>query len=248
VEVHRPLLPYVRPALLGALLVALAGSLMGLGFWQLGRADEKARLAAEFAASAALPALTEMPDASDEAAYHYRRLEVRGRYDSEQQILLDAMTYQGQAGYEVLTPFRPIDSRRWLLVNRGWIPAAPDRSQLPAVAVDTAVRTVVGRIADLPRPALRLGSAGAASAAPLQVLLFPTLAELGERLGRPLVGYQLWLDASEPDGFTRDWSIGGLPPTQHVAYAVQWFALAALVTVAGLVGAVRALRRARPHC
>ena len=48
------------------------------------------------------------------------------------------------------------------------------------------------------------------------------------------------LDAGEPDGYRRQWQAPGLPPMRHVAYAVQWFALA---THRGVIYVVTNLRR-----
>ena len=36
------------------------------------------------------------------------------------------------------------------------------------------------------------------------------------------------LDASEPDGYVRNWVVRGTTPDRHLGYAVQWFAFAAL--------------------
>jgi surfeit locus 1 family protein len=38
--------------------------------------------------------------------------------------------------------------------------------------------------------------------------------------------YVLLLDPSAPAGFVRDWQIKTMPPSKHLGYAVQWFALA----------------------
>jgi cytochrome oxidase assembly protein ShyY1 len=35
------------------------------------------------------------------------------------------------------------------------------------------------------------------------------------------------LDPGEPDGYLRQWQPPGFPPVRHIAYAVQWFSLAA---------------------
>ena len=41
---------------------------------------------------------------------------------------------------------------------------------------------------------------------------------------------QLLLDASEPQGFARDWrsASAGFGPERHLSYAVQWWGLGAL--------------------
>ena len=63
---------------------------------------------------------------------------------------------------------------------------------------------------------------------------FPSRAEIAR-----LLGESAWtsatdlvlLDPGEPDGYVRKWTAPGFPPVRHVAYAVQWFALALTLAV-----------------
>jgi surfeit locus 1 family protein len=232
-----------RSGLAVAGLVLLAGAFSALGSWQLRRAGESRALAARFDATAAEAPLADAPMAwADDA--RFRRLSVRGSYAGERQFLLDSRIHAGVSGYEILTPFKLAGGERWLLVNRGWVPADPDRSVLPDVAVDDALRGLVGRIERLPRPGLRFGPSDTApAAAPLAVVLYPTAAELGERLGVSLPDYLVLLDEREPDGFVRDWLAPGLAPLRHLAYAGQWFLLALGSVGAGAVIAIKARAR-----
>jgi surfeit locus 1 family protein len=233
-----------RTAVAVAALVLLAGVFSALGSWQLRRAGESRSLAARFAAAADESALEEAPaEWSDDV--RFRRLGVRGNYDGERQFLLDNRIRDGVAGYEVLTPLKLVDAERWLLVNRGWVPADPDRSVLPEVDVDAAPRVLHGRIERLPRPGLRLGGASEPAQAQrsLVVVLYPTAAELGERLGAPLPDYEVLLDEREPDGFVREWRAPGLDPQRHLAYAGQWLVLALGALGAGVALALKARTR-----
>jgi surfeit locus 1 family protein len=47
------------------------------------------------------------------------------------------------------------------------------------------------------------------------------------------------LDAGEPDGYVRNWLAPGFPPLRHIAYAVQWFALALTLLVIYVVTNLR---------
>ena len=49
------------------------------------------------------------------------------------------------------------------------------------------------------------------------------------------VGQVVLLDVDQPEGFLRDWRPPGMPPDKHLAYAVQWFGLAATVFVTWVV-------------
>jgi surfeit locus 1 family protein len=232
-----------RRNLVAAWLLAALGVLcLLLARWQWQRAGESRAAAAQFGAGAAHAVLTDPP--LDSEGMRYQRLKVRGAYVPARQFLLDNMVEGGQAGYEVLTPFRMSDSGRWLLVNRGWVPAAPDRRVLPDVRIDDGEREVVGRIDRLPRAGLKLGgdSGEANKADAVAVLSYPTAEELSERLGRAVYPYQLLLAATEPGGFTRNWRPAGLGPERHLAYAGQWL-LFACGAVAGAVAIVwRGLR------
>ncbi len=232
-----------RAVLVAGFLLLLA-LFLSLGEWQLRRAAEKTLIFDRFDTGQDLPALTTPVDSGRLEEYRYRSLTLRGRYDSSRQFLLDNMIHEGRAGYHVLTAFRPLRAERWLLVNRGWVRADPDRRVLPELAVSEAVREVRGRIDTLPRPGLRLETVGPDEVDNWpQVVLFPSIDELGARLEEPLYGYQLWLDSESPDGFVRAWAPRTMAPERHVGYAIQWFGLAGVLVVMAAVLGVGAARR-----
>lgn len=244
----RPIPSEHRPSVaVAAGLVLLLAGFVRLGFWQLDRAEQKRALyrAFETGGASGAVALT-LDDTVTLAEDRYRTLEVRGEYLPDRQFLLDAMTHAGRAGYEVLTPFRPSRGRRWLLVNRGWIEASPDRSVLPELAIETPSTTLRGRIDALPVPGIRLGGSESGADGWPRVALFPTVAELQDMLGVELAGFQLLLDPDADDGYVRDWQPPPMPPATHVGYAVQWFGLAGAVAVAGLILLRRELARHKP--
>jgi surfeit locus 1 family protein len=224
-------------------LALLAALFAYLGTWQLRRADESRDIAARFAAGVAAAPREAPPSALGEGQ-RFSRLLVHGSYVAAPQFLLDNMLHEGMAGYQVLTPFKIEGSSRWLLVNRGWVAGDGDRRILPHVEVDTAPRTVIGRLERLPRPGIELGEPAAlGTEVPVAVVEYPTAEELAERIGEPLFAYELLLDPAEPDGYVRDWQAPGLAPERHLAYAGQWLALAAGAMVAAVTIAFRTLRR-----
>ena len=238
-----------KPTLAGTLSVlALLPVLIGLGVWQLQRAADKRALIEQFAAGdASTYALTA---AVAEELPLLQAVTVRGRFESARQVLLDNIPAArelgslGKSGYRVLTPLW-IDDKQVLLVDRGWVPMGATRDVLPDVAVDERIRDVRGRLAELPRPGIRLGEQAPSERWP-RVLNYPTLDEL-----RALYGQNLWprivlLDPEAPDGFKRDWSqrysVTEFGPEKHVAYALQWFGFAsALLAIYIVLG----IRRAR---
>lgn len=215
------------------MLPALAVCLWA-GLWQLDRSEDKRQLFREFdlyATSKPLPALVPENLAT---AYRYRRFIVRGRYDSDRQILLDSMMHDGRPGYQVLTPL--LMGTTAVLINRGWIAADPNRSVLPDVTVSTQPRFVRGRLNLLPRPGIRTSpdETPHASAWPRR-LLFPTPKQIEQQLGIALYDYQLLLDEADADGFVRSWRPTVSGPERHVGYAVQWFSFAIVLCVIYLI-------------
>ena len=55
------------------------------------------------------------------------------------------------------------------------------------------------------------------------------------------------LDPGEADGYVRNWSAPGFPPIRHIAYAVQWFALALTLAVIYLVTNLHRVPNDRGH-
>jgi surfeit locus 1 family protein len=213
------------------LTIVLIAVLLSLGRWQLNRAGEKRAL---FEAFAQGTDATQTVDLESRHLPRYQHVEAAGRYDSTRQILIDNMSNaKGRAGYFVITPFK-LTGGGWILVNRGWVPVGRDRGSRPPIAVPSETRQLHGRTDNLPRPGIQLGER-TALAPPYPIAAnFPTHAEIAQLLGESswsAAADVVLLDAGEPDGYLREWTAPGFPPMRHVAYAVQWFALALTLAV-----------------
>ncbi len=210
-------------------LAAVAGFLQ-LGRWQWHRAQAKRELAAAFAAGNV--ATQELGNRAAAALPRYSRVRVHGSYDAAHQFLLENLSHDGLPGYQVLTPLQ-LDDGRVLLVNRGWLPLTRSRQELPAIGIDAAREvSAAGKLDALPVAGIALGRLPPSAAAPWPKLAsFPTMADLSAALGRPLEAQQLLLNPDEPQGYVRDWHIGGIGPERHIGYAAQWWCFAALALV-----------------
>ena len=223
---HRRFAPALHWTLLAALGMVL---FVSLGRWQLHRAEEKRALFAGFAAGSGAAVM--LPE-NFRPVERYRRVTASGRYDSSRQFLLDNMTRDGVPGFHVLTPLVQYDSRV-VLVDRGFVPLTGSRSDLPDLRVDEGQRTVTGRADNLPQAAVTLAAAPATGWP--RIVSFPRMPEVAEALSAQVYPQVVLLDADQPDGYQRDWRPPGMAPDRHVAYAVQWFGLAATVLVTWVV-------------
>jgi surfeit locus 1 family protein len=227
------------PSLLGTLLTLAGVALfMNLGFWQLDRGAQKRALLDQ--AAAGEKSTVEGTVKSADALPRYQQVRMRGRYDSQHQVLLDNMpSPQGPAGYRVLTPMQ-LETGGWLLVDRGWIAPGRTREQLPQITVSEAPRTVLGRLDRLPEPGMRLSDAPNLGSGWPRVLNFPTHAHLQRVLQRALPERIVLLDAAQPDGYVRAARpLVRVEPGRHTAYAVQWFAFALLALILYVIGSLR---------
>jgi surfeit locus 1 family protein len=219
---------------------------VSLGNWQLRRADEKLALQKQW--DSAMQAAPLPVDGAAIAAVSRqlpRRVRMRGHYLFEREVWLDNRQMDGQAGLMLIAPLRLADGAV-VLVNRGFVRRDPiDRARLPEVA----------------RPRDEVAVEGLAVAQASRVL------QLGENApatpGRPAVWQNLDFDAFErasglavarwvvqqtdgpDDGLLRNWPRLSAGVDTHRGYALQWYALAALITALALFFGARALRRYR---
>jgi surfeit locus 1 family protein len=196
----------------------------------MSRAEDKRLLFEAFDQHRGTDVLIGAVDDAVAAELRFQRMELAGNYDSEHQVLIDNMVYAGQAGYQVLTPLRTGHSA--VLVNRGWVPAHPDRGRLPDLPISAKPRRVSGRLDLLPRPGLKLAAPAGRSDDPWpRRLLFPSAPEIEQELGYAVRNYQLLLDPDSPDGFVRDWRPAVVGSERHFGYALQWFSFAAALSI-----------------
>ncbi len=201
------------------------------------RGRQKAEMLAAFAEQSGRPpvSLVEMNPA-DYSAHDYRRVVASGRYDGAHQVLLDNQLRNGRPGYHVLIPLR-LQGGDAILVNRGWVALGESRQVLPDVAAPAETVTVNGRLAQPAQPGLRLGDAMGSDLRWPRVTPYVDYDRLAAVLGYPLLPAVILLDPEESWGYQRDWRphFGGFGPERHQGYAVQWFALAAALTILYLI-------------
>ena len=93
-------------------------------------------------------------------------------------------------------------------------------------------RPITGRLGALPVAGVSAGHVPPPADGPWPRLAsFPTHADLAAVLPFALSPGLVLLDASDPQGYARNWHPPGLEPARHYSYAVQWWAFAALAVV-----------------
>ncbi|ABI55653.1 SURF1 family protein [Alkalilimnicola ehrlichii MLHE-1] len=209
--------------------------LLGLGFWQLDRADQRQAAVDALAEGERAPVVQldrEQP-AYDTVRHH--RGQATGEPVVDRVFLVDNQVHQGRHGYRVLQPFRLSGSETVLLVDRGWVEAAEARSELPAPEWPSWGVLVEGVIDSGPSVGLRLGEPAEEHARWPRRLQYLDYDYVAGELDRPVVPYLLRLSPEHPAALIQDWSPTVLPPERHRGYALQWFGLGLALVVIWLV-------------
>jgi surfeit locus 1 family protein len=220
-----------RIALFVALMVPLMAS---LGFWQLQRGEEKSAMAGAFDAHQQQPPapLSSMWDQPDELLA-YTSARMSGRFVPNGYFLLDNQMREGLVGYEVLDIMQ-LSGGGSVLVNRGWVAGGADRQSLPLVPrVDGPVE-ITGHVYVAPGEPFLLAEQQLDGDWPKRIQavemdkLIPLVA--AQQNGK-VFPYPVRIHADEPGALVTDWQIINMSPVKHQAYAVQWFAMAAVLLV-----------------
>lgn len=222
--------PEWRITLFAAVMVPL---LVGLGFWQLARADEKRALAAAYEAQRQRPParLAELVGAPA-AELAYRPVRLQGSYRQGEYFLVDNRLRQGRFGNEVVAVFDSLEGDT-VLVNRGWLAADPARRQAPEVPEVLGQVTVTGHVYVAPGEPYLLEQQALAAGWPktVQALEMGTLATAVATPAGRLFPHPVRLDDAQPGALVTDWQVINVAPQKHTAYAVQWFAMAAVLAL-----------------
>jgi surfeit locus 1 family protein len=225
--------PRIVPTLAAAVLLPI---FVALGIWQTHRAEFKRELQAEYDTRIAGPVVAIEPRLQAADALRFRRVLVRGTYESDRQFFVDNRVHRGVAGFHVVTPLRIAGGDVRVLVNRGWIAGNPDRSQLPSADVPPSEVEVTG-IAIVPASGqFTLGKPPAAGGAWESVWPHLDLERFAKSVPYPVQPVIVLLDpASAAGGFVREWARLDAGIKTHQSYAFQWYSLAVAVAAVYLL-------------
>jgi surfeit locus 1 family protein len=220
--------PGLWPTLAAVAFFALT---LSLGNWQVHRAEYKRGLQARVDQGLDAQPLPLGVQWMPRKALLYRRIVVVGVFDPAHEILLDNRIVDRVAGYDVLTPLRIDGGKRYVLVNRGWLPVGTSRATLPRVPQLRGRVRITGMALDPDSHYFEF--AGAAPQGKLWQNL--NFARYEKHSGLALQPVLLQQDNDSGDGLIRDWPRPDTGVAMHEGYAMQWYGLAATLVVLWLV-------------
>ena len=222
--------------------VILLGFLLSLGFWQLGRAGEKIELASRWEARAAIPAvapealLPSAPSSEAAAALADRQVRWQTSFTDTDYLLLDNRLHRGRAGYHLIAL---AESEVGLIpLNLGWLAGDPSRRTKPIPALPEGRVVIEGRVY-VPSGAplmMQRPEPPAALPATVQTLYWDNWQSSLEALsGRAVFPFEVRIQPDSPHALVAEWTVVNQSPSKHIGYAVQWFAMAAVLLIIGLL-------------
>lgn len=234
----------VRVIVFAVISVSLAALFIRLGFWQLDRLAWRRALNDEVAAHIAAPPVPVASLPRDSAAMRYRRVQIRGVYDYDNEVIITQRIRGGSPGVNLLTPLRVAGTDTAYLINRGWV-YSPDGKQ-----VDQS-RWREPDTADVIAFALPANTAdgtkvGVSSARIMRTLDFDAVQT---SIPYPIARLQLvQLGDTSPKGNVPPRLIPP-PPSEgaHKSYAVQWFSFATIALIGAALFAYNDRNRHKPR-
>jgi len=198
-----------------------------LGFWQLEREQEKLDLQSLYESRQSAET-RELGGLDTDSDLQYVNVRVRGHYDNSHTFLLDNKVNEGQAGFEVISPFRE-QGGELVMINRGWIASNAYRENLPqAQAIEGEVE-LSGAIYVPLGEQFMLAEEAPGTGWP-RIIQSLDMTRMAEALGvERLFPYTVRLASFSPGAFVRNWPVITTTPERHRGYAVQWFSLAGVL-------------------
>lgn len=212
------------------LAIILFTLFVSLGRWQLERADLKRDIQNRFLAQMELPYQYIILQPEPDDAFVYQKIKLKGYFRMDQLIFIDNKVYQGQAGYHVLQPFFIEDTKRAVLVNRGWVAADYNRTVFPAIRAPIVADQVRGLVTIPSTEGFRMGAVEMTENWP-QRLPFIDLQKIQQGVDYELLPYVIWLAPEVEDYYVRDWKPVWSSPEKSEAYATQWFSFALIILI-----------------
>lgn len=217
------------------LTLVLLPVMLGLGLWQLQRADEKAAIAARWEQRKLQPPVPlGRVKTDDTAELEYLPVKLSGQFLPDQYFLLDNRIYRGRFGYEVLGVLQLAETRQSVLVNRGWVAGDSSRQSLPEVPSVNGPVTLRGHVYVAPGAPYLLADLELEPGWPkrIQAIEMDKLSPVVEVVaGTSLFPYSVRIDPNQLGALTVDWQVINVSPEKHRGYAVQWFAMALALVV-----------------
>ena len=217
--------PSIVPTLGFLLLLPV---LLRLGVWQLDRADEKHQLISDLKHQSQAEAVP-LEKALQQEKPDMMPVTSDGRLIPNVTLVTDNQTKNGRLGYEVYGLWQAKNVDMPIIISRGWLPRKDFYQKVPQIPTFEG-STIEGSLyyskGHNPVVANNAEWQQFEGVWLIGQFDFQTLAEKVKQMGYDSAPFIIRLKADDNSEFVRQWELIASPPEKHIAYAIQWFAMA----------------------
>lgn len=218
-----------KPSLIPTLgFLLLLPALLRLGIWQLDRAEEKRQLITALELKSEQEPIS-LSQALEQDNPDMTRVVSEGRPVKGVTLVIDNQTRDGRLGYEIYGLWQPKGGQQPILVSRGWLPRKDFYEKVPEVPAFEAQQLEGSLYFSKGANAVVANNAVWQEYDKMWLLGqfdFQTLAEKVEKMGYDSAPFIIRMQPDTQSKFVRQWALVASPPEKHIAYAIQWFAMA----------------------
>ena len=109
--------PMLWPSILSFIIFII---LLSFGTWQIKRLFWKEALIKRYLTQSQSNPITDASELLEKQINEFKSVQLPGKFLHEYEIYITGKTYEGNAGFHVVTPFR-LSNQKTILINRGWV-------------------------------------------------------------------------------------------------------------------------------
>ena len=215
--------------------------LVSLGLWQLDRAQEKISLQTSYNVSGinqALP-IEEISMAgleNDALTIQNLHVSLTGEFQNDKTLFMIYQTFEGNLGYEIITPFKLDSSDKIVFISRGWSLANTYEELKEKIQPVPGKHTVQGQIyVPTPKQAERSNNIDLFNVEwPLEIRYLNTL-EIAHLFSETFFPYEVRLDENQPGVLIRHWPTVMVNIGRNFSYALQWFSMSLALLIVSFI-------------
>lgn len=194
-----------------------------LGLWQYNKAELRKEIQSSYNASLDQDALVLPDNLTDVDAWKYKKVKVKGQYETKYQILLDNQVEENVAGFHVITPLRLDGSNDYVLINRGWVAGGADHTDIPTINTPDYSLEIIGFVWVPSKKIFSLESDNEKSSWKT-VWQHMDMERYQKSIPIHILPLVIKLDSkSNAGGFVRKWQLPASKIATNMGYAYQWF-------------------------
>lgn len=194
-----------------------------LGLWQYNKAELRKEIQSSYNASLDQDALVLPDNLTDVDAWKYKKVKVKGQYETKYQILLDNQVEDNVAGFHVITPLRLDGSNDYVLINRGWVAGGAKHTDTPTINTPEHSLEIIGFVWVPSKKIFSLESDNEKSSWKT-VWQHMDMERYQKSIPIHILPMVIKLDSkSNAGGFVRKWQLPASKIATNMGYAYQWF-------------------------